>query len=151
MSSSWRRWRALEPLDRRLSKESLRALLAVRTRLAVTSFDACLAWSRAVPANTRSDSAEPKRIARAVERAARFVPGSRCLAKALAARVLLRRRGLDPELCLGAGRDGDRRLVAHAWLELAGRVVYGDPEPGRFRPFDAVPGEPGTRMPSDPS
>jgi hypothetical protein len=61
-----------------------------------------------------------------------------CLEQAIAARAMLRRRGIESVLHLGAGPDGSRMLSAHAWLEAAGIRVTGYPvashltEVGRF-------------------
>lgn len=140
MNRRWARYRALDPQDRRLFREAFRALLAARLRLAGGSFQAALAWSRRARA-ARSPAATPDRLARAVERAAVALPGSKCLPQALAGAVLLRRRGLEAELRLGAATRPEGGLTAHAWLELEGRVVLGEAEPGRFRPFESLPRE----------
>ena len=59
---------------------------------------------------------------------ARFPPAT-CLVQALAAGVMLRRRGLACRLRLGvrtrAGAGG-ARLEAHAWVECDGRIAIGD-------------------------
>ena len=65
------------------------------------------------------------RVAWAVSHAVRLVPGAACVAQALAARILLARRGLASEVCYGVGRL-DGRVIAHAWLESGGRVIVGD-------------------------
>ena len=61
-----------------------------------------------------------------------------CLTQALVARHLLRRRGVETSLEIGAVRGDDGALQAHAWLEHNGRVVIGGAgSPGeyaRFRP-----------------
>jgi hypothetical protein len=64
-------------------------------------------------------------VAAAVRRAARLSPQRfRCLAQALAARAMLRRRGLSGRLHLSAGR-GEGGIEAHAWLSLGDAVVLG--------------------------
>lgn len=45
-----------------------------------------------------------------------------CLRQALAVYWLLRWRGVDPQLCIGARRVG-ARLDAHAWVELNGQPL----------------------------
>jgi hypothetical protein len=47
-----------------------------------------------------------------------------CLTQAIAARWLLGRAGFPAELKLGARRDAGQ-FLAHAWLEIDGRVVLG--------------------------
>ena len=65
-------------------------------------------------------------IARAVSRAARHVPWNAvCLPQAMAAKAMLRRRGIDAELHLGAGFDPAGKLIAHAWLVSDGSIVLG--------------------------
>lgn len=151
MRGRWARYRALDPGERRLFHEALRALLAARLRLAAGSFRSALAWSRR-SRGARPAEVEPERlgpaVGRAVRRAAVVLPGSKCLPQALAGAVLLRRRGREPELRLGAATGADGRLSAHAWLELEGRVVLGEFEPGRFRAFDALPPEPAEKKES---
>jgi hypothetical protein len=73
--------------------------------------------------------AEPMpRIVWAVRAASRRLPGGRtCLIEALAADVMLRRRGHAPVLHLGVRKRNDRvaPLDGHAWLVCDGRVVVG--------------------------
>lgn len=66
----------------------------------------------------------------AVTRAARYVPFKAvCLPQALAAKRMLRRRGIASVLHFGAnfGKDAERRFNAHAWLDTAGVEVTGYP------------------------
>lgn len=71
-------------------------------------------------------------IARAVARAARILPGTRCLTQACAARIMLGRAGVSSRLGLGVERAPGRRLRAHAWLECEGRVLLGGHTGGGF-------------------
>ncbi len=71
----------------------------------------------------------------AVTRAARYVPFKAvCLPQALAARRMLKRRGIASVLHFGAipGDGADRRLEAHAWLDTAGVEVTGYPVARNF-------------------
>lgn len=62
----------------------------------------------------------------AVETASRFVPaGGHCLSKAVAAQILLMRRGHHAEIRYGVTREAADGFIAHAWLENEGRVVIG--------------------------
>lgn len=57
-----------------------------------------------------------------------------CLRQSLLTYMLLRRRGFDPELCLGARRQ-DGTFDAHAWVELGGRALgQANPQHQPFRP-----------------
>lgn len=75
---------------------------------------------RAVP--TRPIQARPAAEAVGLV-AGRSVIGARCLGRSLVLWFLLRRRGIDAELTIGADipRGGD--LPAHAWVEVAGEPV----------------------------
>ena len=78
-------------------------------------------------------AASPSAVAAAVERATAYVPGTTCLAKALAAQVVLGQRSARSRLCIGVTKTPDGRFVAHAWVESDGRVVLGDAAAlGRF-------------------
>lgn len=63
--------------------------------------------------------AERRELARLAEgyagRASSYLPGTRCLHRALAAQIWLARRGIDSEVVVGLRRSGD--LEGHAWLE----------------------------------
>jgi hypothetical protein len=50
-----------------------------------------------------------------------------CLRRSLALIILLRRQGIDGELCFGT-RFKDRLLEAHAWVEVQGMVVNDRPD-----------------------
>jgi hypothetical protein len=64
----------------------------------------------------------------AVTRSARYVPFKAvCLPQAMAARVMLKRRGVSSVLHFGAGKGEDKPLEAHAWLDAAGVEVTGYP------------------------
>lgn len=52
--------------------------------------------------------------------AGRPVLGARCLGRSLVLWFLLRRRGIDAELVVGAHPPGDGTLDAHAWVEVDG-------------------------------
>jgi len=74
-----------------------------------------------------------REIGWAVTRAARHVPfRAVCLPQAMAARVMLRRRGVASVMRFGAGRGEEKPLDAHAWLDAAGVEVTGYPVASRF-------------------
>jgi len=60
-------------------------------------------------------------------------PWMRCasLPRAIAAQIMLRRRGIASRLCLGAACEGGT-LTAHAWIELGPRVILGGPDGAGF-------------------
>jgi hypothetical protein len=55
--------------------------------------------------------------------ASRFIPGARCLARAMAAQLLLARAGHLADLRIGVRKDGNS-LDAHAWLEFEGVPLF---------------------------
>jgi hypothetical protein len=69
----------------------------------------------------------------AVTRAARHAPFKAvCLPQAMAARLMLRRRGVDSVLHFGAKIGDAKPIDAHAWLDAAGVKVTGYPVADAF-------------------
>lgn len=70
-------------------------------------------------------------VAWAVTRAARHLPGRAvCLPQAMAARIMLTRRGIRSVLHFGAAKGRDKPLDTHAWLDAGGVEVTGYPVAG---------------------
>ena len=91
---------------------------------------------RAAQARTEA-TADQARLAEdigwAVTRAARYVPFKAvCLPQAMAARVMLKRRGVKSVMHFGAAKGTDKPLDAHAWLDAAGVEVTGYPVAKNF-------------------
>jgi hypothetical protein len=64
----------------------------------------------------------------AVTRSARYVPFKAvCLPQAMAARVMLKRRGVASVMHFGAATGREKPFAAHAWLDAAGVEVTGYP------------------------
>lgn len=108
------------------------ALLLVAARLLVVCMQ--LRWWRRLlgPVADRplpgSASDSDRRLARAVERAARRLPGeSKCLPRAMALHWMLARRDRPAQLVIavlpGAARGGLDDL--HAWVELGPEILIG--------------------------
>lgn len=89
---------------------------------------------------TESDSevdsttaAQAQRIGWAVRAVAcRTLWKSTCLTQAIAAKRMLRRRGIFSTLYLGLTKDDDRELQAHAWLRCGSHILTGEPSHQRF-------------------
>jgi hypothetical protein len=64
-------------------------------------------------------------VGRAVTAARNVVPGTRCLAEALAFEVMLRRRSQPVRLHVGVRAVRPGELLFHAWVDQAGTVVHG--------------------------
>lgn len=67
-----------------------------------------------------------ERLIWSVETASQFVPGAKCLARAVAAQMLLAECGHRAELRIGVAKS-DNKFQAHAWLEKEGKVLIGGP------------------------
>jgi hypothetical protein len=74
-------------------------------------------------------------VAAAVTRAAAHVPFATCLARAVTAWLMVRRRHEGATLRLGVSRDGARGFMAHAWLECNGERVIGGELAQNFTAF----------------
>lgn len=69
----------------------------------------------------------------AVTRAARHIPfKAMCLPQAMAARIMLKRRGIGSVLHFGAKMGQEKPIYAHAWLNAAGVEVTGYPVENSF-------------------
>ena len=74
-------------------------------------------------------------VVSAVKSASARVPGSTCLAQALAGWVMVTRRHESAVVRLGVDRDPARGFRAHAWLECNGENVIGEQVASEFVPF----------------
>ncbi|WP_414575295.1 lasso peptide biosynthesis B2 protein [Anabaena sp. CCY 9402-a] len=61
----------------------------------------------------------------AVEVSSHYMPGVKCLARALTCQVFMSRHGYTSNLCIGVAKGQEGELKAHAWLENQGQVVIG--------------------------
>ncbi len=129
-----KRFLRLPRTERTLLLQAAFSILAVRLALRFLSFErlqvlACR-WAGRSAAPFGTD-----RIVWAVEAAARNIPASRCLTKAMAAQALLARHGHASQLMIGVAKDEALRLEAHAWITCQDRVLIGGPETGRYTPI----------------
>lgn len=126
-------------LDRRARLHALRALgwlVAMRAALSSLPYATVRKLADTIepgPGHTRGMT--PSECARAIARASRVLPGTRCLARALAAECLLRRDGRHASVSLGARFDEGGVLCAHAWLECEGVPVTGLPAAQGYAPL----------------
>jgi hypothetical protein len=121
--------------------EALIALATARVAMACLPFKWIAAWL-GTPGVETPDIVAPdqiliaKEISWAVSRLAPRVPwDGRCLAQALAATGMLRRRGLEGTVSFGAGRNSSAKFGAHAWLRVGSVLVTGAPEHEQFKAF----------------
>jgi hypothetical protein len=135
-----RRFGQIDNRRRALLAEAVACLLAARLALYFIPFprlarrlgafvppsDPRVIQAGAWTAPARAQLAED--IGWAVTRAARYVPFKAvCLPQAMAARVMLKRRGVKSVMHFGAAKGTDKPLDAHAWLDAAGVEVTGYP------------------------
>jgi hypothetical protein len=127
--AAWRRYRALPPADRLLLREALTLLTLVRLGLVIFPFASV---RRMLHGSAPSESGEtnvPARVAWAMGTLSRRAPApATCLAQALVAEALLRRRGARSALRIGVRRRSDASpgpLDAHAWVECGDLIVVG--------------------------
>jgi hypothetical protein len=103
-------------------------LLAIRAGLLVVPFSVlrnALAWL-ATTRTRRGNAGDAGWVIWAVERVGgRFPAIGTCLTEALAAHVLLGRRGQQSDLRIGVRRGANGEFAAHAWLEDDGVVLIG--------------------------
>jgi len=126
--------------------QKLMALEALATLIGVAIVLRCLpyrSWRNALKPPTAARNATPstdtlttaRQIGRSVAAVARNLPGHpQCLAQALAARAMLKRRGITSELNLGVSSDR-AAINAHAWLAVGSQIVTGGPDVSGFSAF----------------
>lgn len=67
-----------------------------------------------------------RRVSLAIRRTRRFTPwDSNCLAQAIAACQMLRRRGVPTTAYLGAALGGPKGMIAHAWVRSGKQIITG--------------------------
>jgi hypothetical protein len=129
--------------DRGLLISALALMLAIRLALwALPVRTIAHVLHRLIPRKPGGTPDPPlaNRVARAVARASRGVPGATCLTQALAAQVLLERHGLPARLCIGVVHDGAQSVRAHAWVESQDVIVVGGGMSGQWSPLLTVDG-----------
>ncbi len=128
-----------------LVTEAALCLLLARLGLIFVPFPRLARWlgdfvppsdPRALRARVPIDTEAPlaQEVGWAVTRAARYLPFKAvCLPQAMAARVMLKRRGIASVMHFGAAKGETKPLDAHAWLDAAGVEVTGYPVAPAFR------------------
>ncbi len=105
-------------------------IVAVRAGLSLWPFKQLVRILRATAERLPgSEGASPDRIHRiawAVNAAGSRLLGSKpCLTQALVVQFLLWRHEVETELRIGVDKDGDGKLLAHAWVVWEGEVIIG--------------------------
>ena len=94
------------------------------------------------PPRREASLTELKVVHRAVERAAKVIPGSTCLINAAVGKILLNMLGTESVLRVGvAGDDRMAEVSAHAWLTAGPRIVIGGPpaKVAKYRQITTIP------------
>jgi hypothetical protein len=141
------RFLRLSRSDRTLVLQAALLLTAIRLGLSMMPFArlrsglARLATSRRAASCLPASGDDGARIVWAVEAVGRRLPPiGTCLTQALAAHVLLARRGHRSNLRIGVTRDAGGKFVAHAWLEKDGAVLIGGGWSSHYTPMPALNG-----------
>ena len=138
-----RKFWSLSQRDRALLIQAVVWLGATRIALWLLPFRVIrrLLVRAARPAPPRGGPATARRrLVWAVSAARRVVPYSTCLVQALAAEALFILHGHPAGLRIGVVKNEAGGLVAHAWVEIQGRVVLGDSSDfSRYAPLPPLP------------
>ena len=134
------------PEDRALILRAMLVLPLTGTGLRIFGFRRCKAWIEQFPIHESSPCAGEQDVQLAfAERAVRAIRSAElhglatpnCLERSLVLWWLLRRHGIRGELRIGARKSG-MLLEAHAWVELAGKVLNDHNEVDKhYSRFDA--------------
>lgn len=128
----WRRFLRLAPAERHLLLQAFLFLPVTGLGLQLFGYQR---WKSVVAPgdDRRRPAADPptessieyaKAAARMVEAAARHgVYRATCLPRSVTLWWMLHRRGIRSDLRIGVRRRSEERFEAHAWVELAGRVL----------------------------
>lgn len=139
MWSDLQRYRTTSSTRRHLLWEAVAGLAVARIVMACVPFRRIAAWLGTPGTESpRTATAEQIRTAQeigwAVGVLARRVPwDGRCLAQAMAATGMLRRRGLEGTVSFGVTEGESVKFDAHAWLRIGPYFVTGGPGHERFR------------------
>ena len=132
MWSKLQRYAQLQRSRKRLLWEALGALALARLAMACLPFRRIAAWLGTAGEESPFTATEEqilraKEVGWAVSTLAKHVPwDSRCLAQALAASGMLRRRGFEGTVSFGVDRKDSKPFTAHAWLRFGPVMVTGE-------------------------
>ena len=117
----------LTPQERRLLVRTTLLMVAVRIALWTLPFAyVCRRLNRRRAAEPELAGIPAKRLAWAVEVAARRVPGASCLTQALALQYVLAGAGRESCVHIGVAKKNPGRFESHAWVECGGEILIGD-------------------------
>lgn len=113
--------------ERRLLLRAALLLGAIRLGLWLLPFQTLRRFVVRITGKTQLRAARVSvdRVVWAVEVVSRYMPGVKCLARALATQALLRQYSHQAHIRIGVARTQKGKLQAHAWVESQGRIVSG--------------------------
>jgi Transglutaminase-like superfamily len=121
----------LKQSDRILLVKTVFLLAAIRIGLKILPFHRLRGFlakiARPSAKLQKADEAYANKVVWAVTAVSPYLRAI-CLPQALAAQVLLDRRGYPAQLRIGFTRDKGGRMSAHAWVESQGQVAIGGTE-----------------------
>lgn len=140
-----RKFLALPAQEKALYMNTAIWLIAVKVGLYLLPFERLRGWLARFDqvVGKPAEMEEMRAIIEAIERVAQALAPLRinCLPQALVGHRLLGRKGFKVELKIGVLKTPGDRLVAHAWLEVQGRVILGSlPGLEQFAAFPALGG-----------
>ena len=146
MMQRWRRFRRLSGFERGIVLEAAAGLLKSWLAVRLLGFRVCRSvFEKPLAArnswNSKSDEADVLRVARRIAHleavtAANLFFRTSCLELSLVLCRMLRQRGMNADLRIGARKEANR-FEAHAWVELDGTVIdSGAAEHLHFVPFE---------------
>jgi hypothetical protein len=139
--SDLKRYGRISPQQRSLLWEAFVSLACARVAMACLPFRRIAAWlgtpgGQSAETVTAENAHMADSIGWAVSVLARRVPwDGRCLAQALAATAMLRRRGVEGTVSFGVRSGESAGFEAHAWLRVGQRVVTGGASHENFKAF----------------
>jgi hypothetical protein len=138
-----RKFMGLPPSTQLLLLKTISVVTLVRLSLWLLPFKTIRAYrdrmlKRTGHADVR-DLAAVRQTVWAVTVTSRYVPEASCLTQALAAQILLGQQGYRTDLRIGVSKGEANQPLAHAWVELDGRVVIGGTDsPKRYAAFSSL-------------
>lgn len=112
--------------ERGLVAEAALMLALARLIVLTVPFRFVAPWLRRAPETATCDQRLRRAVGVAVTIAGRNVPWNAvCLPQAMAAKIMLARRGCGSAFHLGVGFSSDGKMIAHVWLVAGGRIVVG--------------------------
>ena len=76
--------------------------------------------------SSEEDVRVARRVGHVIAVASRYTPwDSNCLVRAIAAGLMLKRRGISSTLYMGTGKDKSGKMIAHAWLRSGPVYITG--------------------------